>query len=239
MKLDILAVGVHPDDVELSCSGVLLQQISMGKKAGILDLTRGELGTRGTPEIRMKEAEASRKILGVSVRDNLGFKDSFFTIDMEHTIEIVKIIRKYRPEILLANATEDRHPDHGRASTLVTEAAFYSGLAKIETQLGDGKPQEAWRPKHIYHYIQDKYIKPTFVIDITPFMEKKMESIRAFSSQFYNPDSTEPETYISTPAFLEGVYARAMGMGKLINTKFGEGFTCDRSIGLADISSVI
>jgi len=188
MKLDILAIGVHPDDVELSCSGTILKHINNGKSVGILDLTEGELGSRGSAEIRLKEAEASAKILGVTVRENLGFADGFFANDKEHQLEVVKMLRKYQPQIVFANAPLDRHPDHGRASQLVSEACFYSGLVKVETEV-DGSKQDPWRPRAVYHYIQDRHIKPDFVVDVSNFMDKKFEAIQAFSSQFYDPNS--------------------------------------------------
>ena len=209
MKLDILAIGVHPDDVELSCSGTLLKHIKQGYKVGILDLTQGQLGTRGTPELRLKEAENSAKILGVHMRENLGMEDGFFMNDFAHQKPIIEVIRQYQPETVLANAINDRHPDHGRAAKLIADACFYSGLRKIETHK-DGKLQEAWRPKSVYHYIQDYYIQPDFIVDITPYFEKKKEAILAFSSQFYNPaNKNEPETPISSKDFFDFVEARA------------------------------
>lgn len=231
MKLDILAVGVHPDDVELSCSGTLLKHISMGKICGILDLTRGELGTRGSAEIRMKEASEAAKILGVSLRENLGMADGFFCNDKEHQLKIIQIIRKYQPEIVLCNALTDRHPDHGRAGQLVSEACFYSGLRKIETKL-DGAEQLAWRPKTVYHYIQDRHLKPDLVIDVSPFVEKKMEAIKAFSSQFYDPNSNEPESPITTKNFFEFVKAKMTVFGRDAGYEYAEGFNVERTIGV-------
>ena len=227
MKLDILAFGAHPDDVELSCSGTILKHIQMGKKAGLIDLTRGELGTRGTPEIRDAEAKEAAKILGVSVRENLNLADGYFQNDNGHQLKVIEIIRKYKPEIILCNAITDRHPDHGKAARLVADASFYAGLMKIET-ICDGKKQEAWRTKAVYHYIQDRYIRPHFVTDITEFMEKKMEAVKAFRSQFYDPSSSEPTTPISTKEFLEFTYSRATDMGRPINVKYAEGFTTER-----------
>jgi bacillithiol biosynthesis deacetylase BshB1 len=234
MKLDILAIGVHPDDVELSCSGTILKHISLGKKVGILDLTKGELGTRGNAELRMKEAAKAAKILGVSVRDNLGMKDGFFQNDPVHQMEVIRKIREYQPEIVLCNAIEDRHPDHGRSAKLVSEACFYSGLVKIET-LEKGKKQKAWRPKAVYHYIQDRYIKPDFVIDITDFFPKKMEAIKAFASQFYNEKSKEPETPISSRFFLAHIESRMRDLGRNIGVEFAEGFTTERFIGAKNL----
>lgn len=234
MKLDILAIGVHPDDVELSCSGTLLKHIGMGKKCGILDLTSGELGTRGSGPLRLKEAAEAAKILGVSCRDNLGMADGFFKNDKEHQLEIIKKIRQYQPEIVLCNAVSDRHPDHGRAAQLVSEACFYSGLRRIETEL-NGKKQEAWRPKAVYHYIQDRQMKPDFVIDITAFVDQKMEAIRAFKSQFYNPDSNEPESPISVKNFFDVVLGKMSVYGRDAGYDYAEGFVAERVHGLDDL----
>lgn len=234
MKLDILAIGVHPDDVELGCSGTILKHIAQGKKVGILDLTRGELGSRGSGELRLVEAANSAKILGVTVRENLGFADGFFQNDEAHQREVVKIIRKYQPEIILANAPKDRHPDHGRASKLVYDASFYSGLVRIETEL-DGVNQELWRPKAVYHYIQDRYLKPDFVVDVSPFLETKIKSMLAFSSQFYNPESELPETPISSKKFLDFVVARMADFGRDIDADHAEAFVVDRTIGVEDL----
>ena len=196
MKLDILAIGAHPDDVELSCAGTIAKEISRGKKVGILDLTRGELGTRGTAEIRDQEAAAAAEVLGVEVRENLEFSDAFFTNNASHQMEIIKMIRKYQPEIVLCNAVDDRHIDHGKAAKLISDACFLSGLRKIETIM-NGENQPAWRPKHVFHYIQWKNLKPDFVVDITGFLDKKIDSVKAYRSQFYSEDSKEPETPIS------------------------------------------
>lgn len=234
MKLDILAIGVHPDDVELSCSGTILKHIALGKKCGIVDLTSGELGTRGSGELRLVEAANAAKILGVSVRDNLGMADGFFKNDKEHQLEIIKKIREYQPEIILCNAASDRHPDHGRASALVSEACFYSGLMRIETQLNSVN-QKAWRPKAVYHYIQDRQLKPDFVVDITAFVEKKMEAIQAFKSQFYNPDSTEPESPISMKNFFDVVKGKMTVFGRDAGFEYAEGFTVERTIGVGNL----
>lgn len=234
MKLDILAIGVHPDDVELSCSGTILKHIALGKKCGIVDLTTGELGTRGSGELRLMEAANAAKILGVSVRDNLGMADGFFKNDKEHQLEIIKKIREYQPEIILCNAASDRHPDHGRASALVSEACFYSGLMRIETQLNSVN-QKAWRPKTVYHYIQDRQLKPDFVVDITAFVEKKMEAIQAFKSQFYNPDSTEPESPISMKNFFDVVKGKMTVFGRDAGFEYAEGFTVERTIGVENL----
>lgn len=234
MKLDILAIGVHPDDVELGCSGSVMAAVAQGKKVGILDLTRGELGTRGTPEGRIKESLDAARILGVEVREHLQMADGFFQNDEQHQRQIIPILRKYQPDIVLANAIDDRHPDHGRASRLILEACFYSGLRMIVTHDEEGNVQEAWRPKHVFHYIQDRYIKPDFIVDISDFMDRKIEAIRAFKSQFFVPayNSDEPQSYISTPEFLDFIEARAKEFGHAIGVKFGEGFTSSRALGV-------
>ncbi|MEC7783031.1 MAG: bacillithiol biosynthesis deacetylase BshB1 [Bacteroidota bacterium] len=227
MKLDILAIGAHPDDVELSCSGVLAKEASRGKKTGILDLTRGELGTRGSAEIRDQEAAAAAKVLGLSVRENIALADGFFTNDKESQLRIIEIIRKYRPEIVLCNAIDDRHIDHGKGSKLASDACFLSGLKKIETIL-DGKTQEAWRPKHVYHYIQWKNLQPDVVVDISGFMDVKMKSVLAYASQFYDPNNPDNNTPISSKNFQDSVKYRAQDLGRLIGTDYAEGFTVER-----------
>ena len=229
MKLDILAFGAHPDDVEISCSGTILKQIDLGYSCGIIDLTQGELGTRGNAELRFKEAERAKEVLGIEARENLGFADGFFLNDKAHQLPIVEMIRKYRPEIVLANSVHDRHPDHGKAAKLVADACFLSGLIKIETG------QEAWRPNAVYHYIQDEYIHPDISVDITPYFDKKVESIMAYSSQFYDPDSEEPETPISGKDFLEFLKGRAMVVGRPIGAKYAEGFTAARNVGVNNL----
>jgi bacillithiol biosynthesis deacetylase BshB1 len=238
MKLDILAIGVHPDDVELSCSGTLLKQIAIGKVCGILDLTCGELGTRGSGQLRLVEAANAAKVLGISVRENLNMADGFFANDKAHQLEIIKIIRKYQPEIVICNAVSDRHPDHGRAAKLASEACFYSGLRKVETIL-DNISQAAWRPKAVYHYIQDRQLKPDFVVDITPYIEKKMEAIAAFKSQFYNPDSNEPESPISVKNFLDVLKGKMSVFGRDAGFDYAEGFTVERSIGVNNLFDLI
>lgn len=230
INVDILAFGAHPDDVEISCSGTLLKHISEGKTVGIIDLTQGELGTRGSAKLRLKEAKLAQQILGVSSRENLGMADGFFAINQENKLKIVEMVRKYRPQIVLANSINDRHPDHGRASQLVSEACFLAGLSKVETML-NGIAQEAWRPNAIYHYIQDRYIQPDVVFDVTPFMEKKIESIKAYSSQFFDPKSDEPETPISRSDFFDFLRSRAKEVGRPIGAEYGEGFTAERYIG--------
>lgn len=227
MKLDILAIGSHPDDVELSCAGTIAKEIDKGRTVGILDLTRGELGTRGTAETRDREAANASKILKVSVRENLGFKDGFFVNDPEHQLEVIKIIRKYRPEIVLCNAIEDRHIDHGKGAKLVGDACFLSGLMKIETEY-EGKKQEAWRPKHVYHYIQWKNLNPDIIVDITGYIDKKLEAVKAYESQFFKEGSEEPSTPISSDNFLESITYRARDLGRLIGTEHAEGFTVER-----------
>ena len=234
MKLDILAIGVHPDDVELSCSGTLLKHIAMGKVCGILDLTCGELGTRGSGKLRLEEATNAAKILGISVRENANMADGFFENDITNKLQIVHFIRKYQPEIVLCNAVSDRHPDHGRAAQLVSEACFYSGLMKIHT-LFNTFAQAQWRPKAVYHYIQDRQLKPDFVVDITPFIDKKMEAIAAFKSQFYNADSNEPESPISVKNFMEVQKGKMAVYGRDAGFDYAEGFIAERSIGVKDL----
>ncbi len=238
MKLDILAFGAHPDDVELGCAGTILKEISLGKKVGVVDLTRGELGTRGSAEIRDREADAAGKILGLSVRENLSFRDGFFVNDEKHQLEIIKMIRKYQPEIVLCNAIDDRHIDHEKGSKLVSDACFLSGLRKIETSV-DGKNQSAWRPKVVYHYIQWKNIEPDFVVDITGFTEKKIEAILAYRSQFYDANSNEPESPITSKNFLESLNYRAQDLGRLIGTEYGEGFTAERYLAVNSLGDLI
>lgn len=238
MKLDILAFGVHPDDIELSCGGTLLVEKRNRKKVGIIDLTQGELGTRGTAETRKQEAKDSAKILGVDIRENLFMADGFFKNDEEHQLKIITAIRKYKPEIVLCNAPADRHPDHGRSAQLVRDSAFLSGLKKIETK-DENNGQEAWRPKYVFNYIQDRFFQPNFVIDITDVFEEKVEAIRAYKTQFYNPDSKEPETYISSPEFLDSIIYRAKMMGKMIGVKYGEGFISEKMIGIASMDAFI
>ncbi|AIZ65153.1 GlcNAc-PI de-N-acetylase [Hymenobacter sp. DG25B] len=239
MKLDILAFGAHPDDVEMSCSGTLLAAAAVGRKIGIVDFTRGELGTRGTPATRAAEAEVASKILGLSVRENLGLPDGFFRNDREHQLPVIAAIRRYRPEVVLCNAIHDRHPDHGRGAQLASEACFLSGLRMIETLGDDGLPQPEWRPRVVYHYIQDRQIAPDFVVDITEFWPKKWESIKAYRTQFHDPESTEPTTYLSTPVFSNFMEARAREFGHMIGAEFGEGFTRERPLGVRDVMELI
>jgi bacillithiol biosynthesis deacetylase BshB1 len=240
MKLDILAIGVHPDDVELGCSGVLINEIKSGKSAGIVDLTEGELGTRGTVETRYAEAAAAAGIIGVRVRENLKMRDGFFQNDEEHQLRLIRAIRKYRPEIVIGNILDDRHPDHGRAGHLIAESCFLSGLAKIETNSEDGTPQEKWRPKYVLHYLQDWYHEPDLLIDISDVFEQRMESVKAYSTQFnagHNGDG--PQTYISTPDFLESVIARARMLGKRIGVKYAEGYVTEKKIGIRSLDALV
>ena len=237
MKLDILAFGAHPDDVELGCGATIAKEVSLGKKVGIIDLTRGELGTRGSAELREKEANAAAKILGVSVRENLGFADGFFINDKEHQLEVIKVIRKYQPEIVLCNALEDRHIDHAKGSSLVSDACFLSGLLKITTQIG-GKSQEKWRPKQVYHYMQWKNLEPDFAINVTGFMEPKMKAILAYASQFYDPNSKEPETPITSKNFLDSVTYRAKDLGRIIGAEFAEGYNVERTLAVENLSKL-
>jgi bacillithiol biosynthesis deacetylase BshB1 len=232
VKLDILVIAAHPDDVELGCGGTVAKHISLGHKVGIIDLTRGELGTRGTPEIRAQEAKDAAAILGVSVRENLNLKDGFFQNDPEHQMVLIRAIRKYQPGIVIANAVSDRHVDHGKGASLAYDASFLSGLSKIETKDDEGKSQNAWRPSAIYHYIQSHYIEPDFVVDISDFWETKVKAVKAFKSQFHDPSSKEPSTYISSPAFLKMVESRAQELGHSIGVSFGEGFTVRRNPGV-------
>ena len=237
MKLDILAFGAHPDDVELGCSGTIAKEISLGKKVGIVDLTRGELGTRGSVAIRNAESKKATQILGVAVRENLDMRDGFFINDEAHQLKIIEMIRKYQPEIVLCNAIQDRHIDHGKGSKLVSDACFLSGLRKIETSL-NGESQQAWRPKVVYHYIQWENLQPDFVVDISGFLDVKMESILAYSSQFYDPNSKEPESPISSKNFLDSVKYRAQDLGRIIGVAHGEGFTVERYLAVNSLSDL-
>ncbi len=238
MKLDILAFGAHPDDVELGCSGTIAKEISLGKKVGIIDLTRGELGTRGSVEIRNSESAKAAKILGVSIRENLDMRDGFFVNDEAHQMKIIQMIRKYQPEIVLCNAVDDRHIDHGKGSKLVSDACFLSGLRQIKTEI-NGKAQEAWRPKVVYHYLQWKNLEPDFVVDMSEFIDVKMKTILAYSSQFYNPNTNEPESPISTENFLDSVKYRAQDLGRIIGAEYAEGFTVERYLAVNSLSDLL
>ena len=239
MKLDVLAIGVHPDDVELGCSGTLINEIKRGKKVGIVDLTQGELGTRGTIATRNEEASKAAKIIGAHARENLKMRDGFFKNDEEHQMKLVQILRKYQPEIVFGNILEDRHPDHGRAGNLIYDACFLSGLKQVKTTTEAGEEQEKWRPKYLFHYIQDRFYEPDFIVDITDSFEQRMESVRAYTTQFHNPSSNEPATYISNPEFLEAIISRARLLGKRIGVQFAEGFLTKKNIGLKNLDAFI
>lgn len=238
MKLDILAFGAHPDDIELSCSGTLAKEVAHQKKVGIIDLTEGELGTRGSVEIRYQEAEKAKQILGVSVRENLKMRDGFFKNDEAHQLQIIQKIRQYQPEIVICNAIKDRHIDHGKGSQLVSDACFLSGLMQIKTEL-NGSPQIAWRPKVVYHYIQWQNLEPDFVVDISEFMDVKMASVLAYSSQFYDPKSNEPNTPITSKTFLDSIKYRAEDLGRIVGVTFGEGFTVERYLTVNRLTDLI
>ena len=241
MKLDILAIGVHPDDVELGCSGTLINEIKRGKKIGIVDLTQGELGTRGTIETRYQEAANAAMIMGASIRENLKMRDGFFRNDEAHQMQLIETIRKYQPEIVIGNILDDRHPDHGRAGRLISDACFLSGLAKIETRDKDGNSQQKWRPKYFLQYMQDWYHEPDLLIDISDVFEQRMKAIEAFSTQFFTSgsDPDGPQTYISTPDFLDSVIARARMLGKRIGVKFAEGFVTEKKVGIKNLDALI
>ena len=237
MKLHMLAFGAHPDDVELSCSGTILSFTTQGKTAGIIDLTRGEMGSRGTVAIRADEADAAKTILGCSIRENLGLADGLFEHNTASLMLVIQAIRKYQPDYIFCNAPEDRHPDHGKGSKLVEEAAFLSGLVKITTEV-DGVNQQVWRPKMVLKYIQDRWLTPDFVVDITPYWEKRMESIKAHKSQFFDPNSNEPQTYIASKNFFDGIEARAREMGRNAQFQYGEGFITSRIPGVKNITEL-
>ncbi len=240
MKLDILVFGAHPDDAELGAGATIAKEVSLGKKVGIIDLTRGELGTRGTAAIRDREAARAAELLGISVRENMEFSDGFFQNDREHQLAIVRQIRRFRPEIVLCNAIEDRHIDHARGSSLVSDACFLSGLVKIDTRLeGYEEWQDAWRPKQVYHYIQWKNLTPDVAIDVSGFIEKKLEAIRAYDSQFFDPESEEPETPISSRNFLDSVTYRARDLGRLIGVEYAEGFTAERPVAVRELDALL
>jgi len=239
MKLDLLAIGAHPDDVELGCSGTLIKEIKRGKKVGIIDLTQGELGTRGTVETRYAEAADAAMIMGISVRENLKMRDGFFKNDETHQMQLVKMLRKYRPEVVIGNILEDRHPDHGRGGWLIYDSCFLSGLRQVKTYKEDGSEQEKWRPKMLLHYIQDRFYEPDIIIDISDEWEQRMESIKAYKTQFYDPASTEPQTYLSNPEFIEGLTARARLLGKRIGVRYAEGFLSKKNIGIHNLDALV
>lgn len=240
MKLDILAIGVHPDDVELGCSGTIINEVKLGKKVGVLDLTQGELGSRGSVEVRYEEAAKAAMIMGVQVRENLKMADGFFSNDEAHQRKLITAIRRYRPDIVLANSLDDRHPDHGRAARLISDSCYLSGLIKIETS-DQGNMQQPWRPRYVFHYIQDRYHEPDFIIDISDVFEQRMNAIKSYTTQFYNPGNEDdgPQTYISTPDFLESIVARARMIGKKIGVKYAEGFNTEKRIGLRNFDALI
>ena len=238
LKLDILAFGAHPDDVELGCAGTLLGAIAEGKKVGVIDLTKGELCTRGSISQRLSEAQLASEVIGLTIRENLEMADGFFINNKEHQLIIIETIRRFQPSIIFCNAPEDRHPDHGRAASLVAEAAFLSGLKKIQT-IHNGVAQEAWRPTQVFHYIQSRNLTPNFVVDISKHIEKKMEAILAHSSQFYDPKSNEPDTFISSAAFLEFVKGRAKELGQQIGVQYAEGFITQKILGINSLDAII
>jgi bacillithiol biosynthesis deacetylase BshB1 len=241
MKLDLLAIGVHPDDVELGCAGIVINEVKRGKKVGVIDLTEGELGTRGDVETRYQESANAAMIMGVELRENLKMRDGFFKNDEEHQMKLIRVVRKYQPEVVIGNILHDRHPDHGRAGNMISTACFLSGLMKIETNDDNGKPQEKWRPKYLLHYIQDWYHEPDIIFDITDVFEQKMKAVEAYSSQFYIPGVTNdgPQTYISSPDFLDSIIARARILGKKIGVKYGEGFISEKKIGLKNLDALV
>ena len=239
MKLDILAIGAHPDDIELSCGGTILKHVSLGYTVGILDLTRGELGTRGSAELRTVEAMNGAKLLGVKFREQLTLRDGFFSVDEQNMLPIISKIREFQPEIILANALDDRHPDHSRGAKLVHEACFFSGLIKIETLDANGKIQKPWRPKTVYHYIQDRALKPDLVFDISDFVEQKYVAIMAFKSQFFDPTNTEPQTPISSADFLNALRGKDSVYGRYIGVSYGEGFNVQRVMGVKNLFNLM
>jgi len=239
MKLDILAIGSHPDDVELGCSGTLINEVKRGKKVGIIDLTQGELGTRGSIQTRYQEAVDAAKIMGITARENLKMRDGFFKNDEEHQMQLIKVLRKYQPEIVIGNILEDRHPDHGRGGWLLYDACFFSGLRQVKTKDENGKQQDKWRPKMLLHYIQDRFYEPDIIIDVTEVWEQRMQAIQAYKTQFYDPNSSEPQSYLSNPDFLEAIISRARLLGKRIGVKYGEGFVSKKNIGLTSLDALV
>lgn len=238
IKLDILAIGAHPDDIELGCGATIAKEIFLGKKVGVLDLTCGELGTRGSAEIRNIEAHKSAKILGLTIRENLAFADGFFTNDKEHQLKVIEVIRKYQPDIILCNAIQDRHIDHSKGSKLVSDASFLSGLRKIKTTY-KGEQQESWRPKHVYHYIQWNNIKPDFIVDVSDFIDVKLKAVKAYSSQFHDPKSKEPISPITSKNFLDSITYRAQDLGRLIGVEYAEGFNVERLVAVESLDKLI
>ena len=239
MPVDVLAIAAHPDDIEMTCAGTILSLVAQGKTVAGIDLTKGELGTRGTPEIRAQEAQEGSRIMNLVARENMGFRDGFFRNDEEHQLALIPLIRHYKPTIVLTNTPDDRHPDHGRAAELVTEACFYAGLRQIKTVGKDGTPQEAHRPTYVYSFIQDRALKPDFVVDITPYWEQKIAAIKAYKSQFFDPDSPEPQSYISGEAFMKFLEARTREHGHMIGAEFGEGFVTRRMLGVQNLFALV
>ncbi len=239
MTVDVLAIAAHPDDIEMTCAGTVLSLVAQGRTVAGVDLTRGELGTRGTPEIRLQEAAEGARVMHLSARENMGFRDGFFRNDEEHQLALIPIIRQYRPQIVLTNAPDDRHPDHGRAAQLVVEACFYAGLRMIETVDKDGKPQEAHRPTYVYQFIQDRSLQPDFVVDVSPYWNQKLAAIKAYKSQFFDPNSTEPQSYISGEPFMKFLEARTREHGHRIGVEFGEGFISQRMLGVKDLFQLV
>ena len=239
MTVDILAIAAHPDDIEMTCAGTILALGAQGKTIAGVDLTRGELGTRGTPEIRLQESIVGSKIMNLVARENMGFRDAFFRNDEEHQMALISVIRQFQPEIVLTNTPDDRHPDHGRAAELVVDACFYAGLRQIKTVGKDGQPQEAHRPKFVYHFIQDRSLKPDFVVDVTPYWNQKLEAIKAYKSQFFNPESDEPQSYISGEPFMKFLESRSREHGHMIGVEFGEGFISKRMLGVKDLFALV
>lgn len=239
MKLDILAIGAHPDDVELACSGSLIKEVKRGKKVGVVDLTQGELGTRGTIETRYEEAGEAARVMGLSVRENLKMRDGFFRNDEEHQMQLIRAIRQYQPEIVIGNILEDRHPDHGRAGWLIYDACFLSGLRQVKTSGADGREQDKWRPKILLQFIQDKFYEPDIIVDVSAEWEQRMEAVKAYKTQFHDPKSQEPQTYLSNPEFIEAITARARLLGKRIGVKYGEGFLSRKNIGIHNFDALV
>jgi bacillithiol biosynthesis deacetylase BshB1 len=237
-KLHILAIAAHPDDIELSAAGTIIKHAKSGQAVGILDLTQGELGTRGNGPLRLKEAEDAANAMGVAVRENLRLEDGFFQNNKDSQLKLIRIIRKYQPDIIITNALEDRHPDHGKGAKLVSDACFLAGLRKIETEV-EGKAQSAWRPKRIFHMIQDRFAEPTFIVDISDTLDAKMDAIKCYKSQFHDPESNEPISYIAQQGFLESIMARASLLGKRIGVRYGEGFICENIPGISDLDQLL
>ncbi len=239
MTVDVLAIGAHPDDIEMTCAGTILSLINQGKSVAGIDLTRGELGTRGTPEIRAQEAAEGARVMHLSARENMEFRDGFFRNDEEHQMALISLIRQFRPQIVLTNTPDDRHPDHGRAAELVVQACFYSGLRQIKTVGKDGLPQEAHRPIYVYHFIQDRSLKPDFIVDVSPYWDQKLAAIRAYKSQFFDPESGEPQSYISGEPFMKFLESRTREHGHMIGVEFGEGFISKRMLGVQDLFALV